>query len=1044
MHGIWEFLLRKATFTKLLIAACVVLGTIAVVSITKESAPEVQIPVGIVSTALPGASPAEVERLITNKIEEKLTNLADLNKLTSSSREGVSVVTAEFNASADIDKSIQKLKDEVDKAKPELPDDATDPVVTDVNFVDQPVQIISISASAPFGELAELAETLKSDLQSLRGVSRVEVSGVREREIQVVVRKEDLLRYGLSLPQVVSAIASANATLPVGSIVNDGIAYNVAFEGSLDDIERFDLLPILSFSGQPLYLRDIATVSDGVEENRSLTRVSREGTPSEQAFSLAVFKVRGYDVTTMTSAVRERLSELQQNENLLAASEVIIVQDAGEEVQKDLTQLVTTGMETVALVVLTLLITIGWREAIVAALSIPLSFLIAFIGLLYSGNTINFVSLFSLILAIGILVDSGIVVVEAIHTRLKSHGALGSAIEALREYAWPLIGGTMTTVAVFVPLFFISGIVGKFIASIPFTLIFVLLASIVVALGFVPLLTILMLGNGQKEHSRLQALQEHIAQSAQSWYRRFLTDFLKARHDQNRFLAFMAIGFFVALSLPMIGAIKVDFFPQGDIDFLYVDVEMPQGTTVVQTDLIMRAIEERLYPIEEIESFVTSVGGTSSFSNSPQSGGRYGTITIKLPREREFTSSTVVSRIQKEVLPLTARADIRVGQPSGGPPVGAEILIKFKGKDADALDQAVLIARDVLATVPGTTNVDTSNKDSGVEYVLEIDRAKLAAAGITPAQLASTLRTALSGSTATKLTGGTKDVDVVVSLNLNERFSDPHDTNEITIDALRQLSIPTPQGETVILGSLLNESVRKTNATIVHEGRERLMSVTASLLPTATAQEVVATFTEKMVDVTLPSGVTMEIGGENEETNQSFKEMGYAFLAGIALMFVVLVLSFDSFRLSGYILLSIPLSLIGVFAGLALTGQALSFPSLLGVIALSGVIVNNGIILIDVMISRVAAARKNAESYLESIVESAVLRLRPILLTTITTVIGMIPLTHASDLWAPLAYAILFGLMFATLLTLVLIPMLVYRWPGKLMRELIAETQENC
>ncbi len=1025
MHSLWTFFLHKRQFTLLLMAGLVLWGTIAVVSITKESAPEVQIPVGIVSTVLPGASPEEVERLVTNKLEEKLANLADLNKLTSTSRESVSVITAEFNASADLDKSIQKLKDEVDKAKGDLPEDATDPSVTDVNFVDQPVQIITVSADAPFASRADLSEQVKSELQSVRGVSRVEVSGVRDREVQVVVKKEELERYGLTLQQVVGALAASNATLPVGSIITNDVSYNVAFDGGLDRVENFETLPILSVGGQPIYLRDIATVSDGVVDANSFTRVSLSGEPSRQAFTLSVYKVRGQDVTLTTAQVREKLTAMETT--LLAGSEVVIVQDAGKEVQRDLTQLIRTGLETVALVMISLFLTIGWRESIVAGLSIPLSFLIAFIGLLYSGNTINFVSLFSLILAIGILVDSGIVVVEAIHTRIKTHGKDAAAVEAIREYAWPLIGGTMTTVAVFVPLFFISGIVGKFIATIPFTIIFVLLASIVVALGMVPTLTLML--TSAAEPSRFAKLQDEWAERAKEAYATMLRRFLTSRGDQNRFLVTIIVGFFVALSLPIIGAIPVDFFPQEDIDFVYIDIEMPQGTPLAQTDLMARAVEESLYPISRIESFVTTVGATSQFSNNPQRDSRYANVTINLPSERDFTSSEVLQEIRSATTPLTARAEIRAGQPTGGPPVGAEILIKFTGKDRDALDSAVSIGRDVLAQTEGATSVDTSSKNNGIEYVLDIDRAKLAAAGLTPAAVASTLRTAVSGTTATKLTGGDKDVDVIVSMNLNPSFVDPHDANAVSIDALRQITITSPTGNTVLLGSLMREGLRKSNATIVHEDRERLLTLTSSLAPNFTSAQVLASFNERMKEVELPKGVTMQIGGENEETNQSFAEMGYALLAGLALMFVILVLAFDSYRFTTYLLLTVPLSLIGVFAGLALMGQALSFPSLLGVIALAGVIINHAIILMDSIITRLHAGE--GRLFLDIVIEAATTRLRPIFLTTITTVLGMIPLTHASGLWSPLAYAILFGLTFAMILTLVFIPLLVYRWPGK-------------
>jgi HAE1 family hydrophobic/amphiphilic exporter-1 len=631
-------------------------------------------------------------------------------------------------------------------------------------------------------------------------------------------------------------------------------------------------------------------------------------------------------------------------------------------------------------------------------------------------------------------VDSGIVVVEAIHTRTKALGdPLLAAQAAIKEYAWPLIAGTMTSVAVFVPLFFISGVVGKFIATIPFTLIFVLMASIVVALGMVPLLAIRFSSQGHS--SKFIEMQDEYAERARVWYARGLRTFLMSRGDQNRFVAVLVISFFVVLSLPAMGAIKVDFFPQDDIDYVYVDIEMPPGTELNRTDLVTRGIEDTLFGMDTVAVMVTEVGRTSQFSNAPKVEPRYATITLNLPKDREFTSSDVVAQVKERLAQANTQASTRVGQPSGGPPVGAEILIKFLGEDKAELERVSAQAASTLSAVPGAVDVETSSKDAGVSFALNVDRATLAQLGITPAQVASTLRTALSGVAATQLTGGSKDVDVTVSLNLNPSFIDPHEANRATLDAIRSIPLVTQNGTQVLLGSLVKESVTAGSASIEHENRKRVVSVLGNVAPGSTATEIIAAFSKEMETQALPAGVVMQIGGENEETNKSFAEMGYALLAGLALMFIILVLSFDSFRYNAFLLLTVPLSLIGVFAGLALMGQALSFPSLLGVITLAGVIINHAIILMDSIIQRLHDA--SGKKFIDIVVDAATTRLRPIFLTTITTVLGMIPLTHVSGLWSPLAYAILFGLSFAMILTLVFIPLLVYRYPEKALRKRI-------
>ncbi|MBP9757671.1 MAG: efflux RND transporter permease subunit, partial [Candidatus Pacebacteria bacterium] len=677
MLPLWKFFIERRQFTILVIMALTLWGSVAAFQITKESTPDVSIPVGIVQIVMPGASPEDVERLVTNKVEERLANLPDMSTLTSNSRESLSVVVVEFTASADLDKSIQKLKDEVDKVVPELPEEATTPVVSDVNLSDQPIQLISVSADLPPAQFAELGESLQRDLQAVKGVNRIDVSGTRDREIQVVVRKEDIARLNISLSQIVSAIAASNASLPIGSITVNDVSYSIDFKGSIDSSADIGDIAILNVGGQVVYVRDIADVTDGVVEARSYARISLVGEPSEQAMTLYVFKVRGNDITTVTKAVKARLTELQQPGRLLDGSNVVVSYDSSEEISKSLKELTRVGLETVALIMLVLLATIGWREALVAGLSIPLSFFIAFVGLLYTGNSFNVVSLFALILAIGILIDAGIVMVEAIHTRTRLyHDKKRAAIESLHEYAWPLIGGTMTTVAVFFPLFFISGIVGEFIASIPFTIIFVLIASIFVALGLVPTLANMLEG---EHESAIAKKQDEYAEIARQWYARHLRSFLHHRRLQNWFMASMVGGLILAIMLPVFGIMKVSFFPGENGDIVYVDIEKPSGTALNQTDLTARAIEELLYGDPNVESIVTTVGSQSLFSDTtgmgPQSDARFANITINLVEDHEQTSAEVVAGIKEKVADIRS-AEIRVGEPSGGPPVGAAVLIK--------------------------------------------------------------------------------------------------------------------------------------------------------------------------------------------------------------------------------------------------------------------------------------------------------------------------------------------------------------------------------
>ncbi len=1027
MHSLWLFFLRKREFSVLLMLALIALGIYAVVLIPKESSPEIIIPIGIVVTVYPGASASDIEELVTNKLEDSIENVDGIDKLTSTSRDGVSLVTAEFNAKADIDKSIQLLKDAVDKAKGDLPTDALDPTVTEVNFADQPIDVIAVSSDLSPAAFTALGEQLKTEFKSVSGVSKVEVTGTRPRQIQVVVKEEALRAYGLGINSVTSAITQGNLSLPVGVVETAGIEYSIRFEGKLETAEEIMNLPVGTKAGVPVYIRDIATVNDSVDKESTISRVSVGGKPSESSMTLSVYKKSGLDVTKVTAATLAKLADLQKPGQLLNGSQVLVVFDQGDKVHKDLSDLVEAGGETVLLVILCLLLTIGWRESVVAALSIPLSFTIAFIGLYASGNTINFISLFALILAVGILVDSGIVITEAIHTRIRKFGDASTAAEnAIREYAWPLIAGTMTTIAVFAPLFFLSGVTGKFIAGIPFTIIFVLLASIFVALGMVPLIAIYLTSNSHS--NRFEELQEHYTEVAQAWYRSHIVTFLKNKVWQRILLWSLFIGFVGALFMPILGLMNVEFFPGEDSDSIYVSIETAQGTPVTETDLSVRAVEEVLYDQKDIVSFTTTAGAGSAFTGSTDAGGKYGNITVSLkPKaERTETSDQLSAKLRTEFAKIK-NATIAITAAQNGPPTGAPVFIKFTGESLDDLLIASDNAERLLSSIPGTRDVDASSKSNATEFVLSVDRAKASALGVSPALIGGVLRSAAFGAKATTINRNGEDIDIMVKLGLDKTTTDVSATPRITIDALRNIEVPTMNGGTVPLSNLVIEKLAPANAAIAHEDKKRLVTVQSYMNDGITSASIVNTFKSRIGELKLPAGITVAYGGEAENVNQSFAEMGIALIVGLILMLSILVLSFNSIRYSLYLLLAVPYSLIGVLFGLTATGLALSFTSLLGVIALAGVIINHAIILMDSLITHKASVGVQNESLVDQVADAAVSRFRPIILTTITTVVGMIPLSRISDLWSPLAYAIMFGLSFAMILTLVLVPTLYYR-----------------
>jgi multidrug efflux pump subunit AcrB len=1032
MKSFWIFLLKNKSFTYLVMTTLVLAGLFSVYVIPKESSPEVVIPVGIVTTVLRGGSGEDVEKLITNKLEQEIANVENIDKVTSTSRDGISVISAQFLAKADVNQSIQNLKDAVDRVKGQLPADADEPQVLKVNFSDQPIMFISISQDLSPIELTALGEDLKEELKKVKGVSKVEVTGTRERQVQVIVHKDKLVRYGLSPDRVVSALQASNASFPIGKITVDNIEYPIKFSGSIENGNEVENISFLGNDGTVIYLRDIATISDGLENPKTISRISTLGNPSESSLTLAIYKKSGGDITEIGQAVKDKIESLK-NDKLLGA-QVVVSLDAAKQVSKDLRELSRTGLETIILVMIVLFLTLGWRESVVAGLSIPLSFVIAFIGLLYSGNTINFLSLFSLILAIGILVDSGIVVAESIHARNKDGDVEKASIETINEYAWPLIAGTMTTVAVFAPLFFLSGIVGQFVKSIPFTLIFVLLASIFVALGLVPIIATLLIKKNTEE-TKLAKLQEEYFHLSQEWYKKFLTSILLDKSKQKKFFWILVGGFVLSFGLLFTGFIKVELFPQDDQEFVIISIEKQEGSTLSQTDIVTRQVEEVLYEQTFVKSFVTTTGASSALvDNSGGTGNsKFANITVMLLEKEErdnFTSTQAVTELRKSLANIKD-ATIKVGQSSNGPPSGKPVVIKFLGEDLNELAILADKAETILNEIDGTQDVETSLRDDGTQFEFVVDKNKATLAGLTPIQIAGALRTAVSGSVATTIKKQNNDIDILVRVGLNDKFVNPEDTTNTTIETVKNIELQTQRGG-VLLGTVVDVKLTPSRSVISHEKEKRVVSVSSELKEGKTATEIVNAFQAREKELGLTNKVQINYGGETEDIDNTFRDMLIALVAGMVLMLAILVLEFNSFRYSVYLLSAIPLSLIGVFLGLFITGKALSFSAMLGIIALAGVIINHAIILLDSIIHRLDKETDvNEENVLlKAIVESSAVRLRPIILTTVTTVVGMIPLANVSALWGPLAITIMFGLLFSMVLTLIFIPLRFYKKPG--------------
>lgn len=1020
MHSLWNFLLTRSAFTKLLIVSLVALGLFALSAMPKESTPEIKIPIGIVTTVLPGATAADVERLITDELEPAVRNVSNIEKVTSQSRAGMSVITAEFIASADIETSIQDLRNAVEGAKRDLPTDAESPTVTKVDFANQPILIVAVGSDLHPAALTKLGEDLKDDLVNIPGISKVEVAGTRDREIALITNKDALLQYGVSPLQIVGAVSAANASVPAGSLTIDDVLYPIQFKGDITSIEDIMNVPIQT-SGGTIMLSDVAHVVDGFVDASTISRLHIDGKETQYALTLNIYKSSGGNILTAADSARDRLKELEST--LLAGSEYVVTFDASNDVHKNINDLTKSGLQTVLLVAIVLFITIGLREALIAALAIPLSFAIAFIGMWLTGNTINFISLFALIIAIGVLVDSGIVMVEGIHTNKENGlGKLEAAKKAVKDFSWPLIAGTMTTVAVFVPLFFLSGILGQFVKGIPFTIVMVLISSIIVALGFIPLIA---MGFLKHEESPLAQYREKLWHTLENWYAGVLTRFMRVKALRRSFYLFLVGALISGFALVGTGALPAILFANDDVDFFTVDIELPQASTLTATDAVAKQVEQFFEKeTKHLVSIQTTVGGTSALSQNPQSGAKYASLTVNLTDvdEREMRSEDITKELRAKLEPMSwpNNAVVRIADVVAGPPSEAPVVVKVWSNDSSKLAEATELVENALKLQPGTRDVTSALSNDGTELAIYVDRARARDYGLSTSDIAQTLRTSIAGVEATKVRIDGDDINIRVRVALNEEYVQAEDTIITTADAIAQIPIATSRGN-VPLGTFLTTTAGRTSAVINHEDGLRVTNVNAQLADGGNAVEITAAMAEVVPTLALPPGVTVTYGGDSEQIQKTFTEMLVALITGLVLMFAIIVLEFNALGQSGRLLSAIPLALAGVLWMLYFMGQPLSFTAFLGIIALAGILINNGILLLDDMNTRKASGEfKDLEDLVRA---SAVSRLRPIILTTITTVVGMIPLTLVSATWAPLAFTIMGGLLYGTVLTLLYVPL---------------------
>jgi CzcA family heavy metal efflux pump len=1008
-------------------------GLIAYNGLPREAAPDIAIPIVIVSTPYFGVSPADMETLVTNPIEKEFKGLSGLKKMTSTSAESVSLVTLEFEPSINIEDALQRIRDRLDKAKPNLPADAEDPEVIEINASDWPIMIVNVSGDMDPLRLKELAEDIQDDIEKVKGVLRVDLAGGVEREIQVLVDPERLTHYQVSLDDILNKIRAENINLPGGAIDVGPMKYTVRVPGEFESVQLIEDLVVKSPGGNPIYLRDVAKVVDTFKEPKTMSRLTTFGerngevtSLSQGNVSLSVVKRAGENIITIADEVKELLKTYEAR--VPEGVNIKVLNDQSLVIQAQVHDLENNIISGMILVLATLFFFMGgWRNALFVAISVPLSMLISFMILSALGYTLNMVVLFSLVLALGMLVDNAIVVVENIY-RHASEGKdrVTAALDGTKEVSWAIISSTATTVGAFFPMIFWPGVMGEFMGFLPRTVIITLMASLFVALVINPTVCATFLKVPEGVQTDEFQLPDNALYRA---YKKTLEFALGHR-------ILVIVGSMAALvgSIMLFGSAQlgVEFFPKTTPERFEINIELPDGSRLATTDQTARIAES---PIDTeanlVEAWIVDVGvkGGGGGMAAGGSADHYARISVDLVdvADQPIDPNVFMDRL-RELYAGIPGASIVLKMESMGPPAGAPINIEIVGEDLAVMGEIARDMREVLRTIPGVIDLQDDLELSRPEVHVVVDRARAAVAGVDTRTVAQTVRTAINGTEASVYREGDEEYDITVRLPEDKRRS---------IEDLSSLNVVNKDHFHIPLTEVAKLEVTGGAGSIRRKNQDRVVTVSANAASGYLPAKLLEEAQDKLKDIKVPPGYEIRYTGENEDQQEAASFLGKALLAALFIIILILVTQFNSLLQPLIIMGSVIMSLIGVFLALFFAQMPFGvIMSGIGIISLAGVAVNNGIVLIDFA----NQLRARGMSVREAASVAGAVRMRPVVLTATTTVLGLAPLVfgvsfdfvntqivvggRSVEMWGPMAVVVAFGLIVSTGLTLIVVPVM--------------------
>ncbi len=998
-----------------------VAGTIAFVTIAKESSPDVNIPIIYVSMHHSGISPEDAERMLVKPMEKELQGIEGVKEMSSTAYEGGGFVLLEFDAGFNADAALEDVRRQVDVAKAELPEETDEPTVNEVNISLFPVLVVTLSGAVAPEVLIDTARALQDELEALPRVLEVDIAGDREEMAEILIDPVLLESYGLSASEFINFVQRSNRLIAAGSLEPGAGRFAIKVPGLLETVDDIMGLPVKVSGDAVVTLQDVATGRRTFKDPTSIARV--DGQP---AIALEVKKRIGENIIDTVNAVKARVAEEQAH--WPAEISVGYLQDQSNEIRTMLSDLQNSVLSAVLLVMIVVVAALGLRSAGLVGLAIPGSFVTAILVLYTLGLTINLVVLFALILAVGMLVDGAIVVTEYADRKMREGQPPREAYRmAAKRMAWPIIASTATTLAAFLPLLFWTGVVGEFMKFLPITLLATLSASLLMALVFVPTLGGVIGRAGKGGEDTMKALSageghdlDHLP-GITGFYVRTLR--LALRRPTLVLLA-AVLGLVASYAAYGKWGAGVEFFPEVEPDQASVLVHARGNLSIWEKNDLVKEVEARILDLPGIRHVYSRTGEPGRGDESAPD--QIGRILLEFDDwDARRPADAILGDIRERAADI-AGIWVETRKQEGGPPVGKPIQVQVSARDTAQLEPAVRHLRQGLAAIGDVRDVEDSRPVPGIEWEVRVDRTQASKFGADVASVGNMVQLVTNGLTVStyRPEGSDDEVDIITRFPLNER----------SLDRLDRLRLNTESGA-VPISNFVRLTPRPRTGDINRVDGRRVLTVKADVAPHVLADDKLQDFRAWLAENPLPEGVSLTYKGEDEEQKKSQAFLGKAFGVALFLMALILVTQFNSFYFAFLILSAVVLSTVGVMLGLLVTGEPFGIVmSGVGVIALAGIVVNNNIVLLDTY----QRLEKTENSRLEAILHTGAQRLRPVILTTLTTALGLLPMSFRLNLdfvnreishnapsmqwWSQLSTAVVAGMLFATVLTLVVTP----------------------